>query len=53
MRYIELADNEMDNYIARSDELGNRLLTLENQIEELRAKATAITEANKRAELEK
>ena len=53
LHYTELADTEMNKYLSQAEQLSNAILSKENELKELRAKAAAITNANKRAELEK
>ena len=53
LHYTDLADNQWDNFLARDEELSNKILEQENLLEELRSKAAAATEVNKRMELER
>ena len=43
----------MDNFISRSEDLDNKILTKENELNELKKKVDSIIESNKRIELEK
>ena len=51
--YTDLANEEMDNFISRSEDLDNKILTKENELNELKKKVDSIIESNKRIELEK
>lgn len=53
LHYVDLNDSKWDEYIARSEELDNKILQQENTLQDLEKKAEAITESNKRAELER
>lgn len=53
LHYTDLADMKWDEFLAHSEQLDNQILTLENKLDELRAKANAAVEANKRNELER
>lgn len=53
IHYTDLADEEMDNFISRSEDLDNKILTKENELNELKRKVDSIIESNKRIELEK
>ena len=53
VHYINLADTKWDEFLQRSEELDNRILEKENELNELRSKADAAVMANKRAELER
>lgn len=53
LHYVSLNDEKWDEYAARDEELGNRILQKENELEELRSKAAAAIEVNKRMELER
>lgn len=53
IHYTDLADEEMDNFISRSEDLDNKILTKENELNELKKKVDSIIESNKRIELEK
>ncbi len=52
-QYQNLANQEIDNYTNKCDELDNKILIKENKLEELSQKVSSIVEANKRIELEK
>jgi len=43
----------MDNFISKSEDLDNKILTKENELNELKRKVDSIIESNKRIELEK
>jgi len=43
----------MDNFIFKSEDLDNKILTKENELNELKRKVDSIIESNKRIELEK
>jgi len=43
----------MDNFISRSEDLDNKILIKENELNELKRKVDSIIESNKRIELEK
>lgn len=53
LHYTELADTKQDEYITQCEELDNSILTKENLLDELTKKANAITESNRRAQLER
>ena len=53
IHYTDLADEEMDNFISRSEDLDNKILIKENELNELKKKVDSIIESNKRIELEK
>lgn len=53
LHYTELADTKQDEYITQCEELDNSILTKENLLDELTKKASAITESNRRAQLER
>ena len=53
VHYIDLADTKWDEFLQRSEELDNKILEKENELNELRSKANAAVTTNKRAELER
>ena len=53
LHYTELANTKQDEYITQCEELDNSILTKENLLDELTKKANAITESNRRAQLER
>ena len=53
LHYVDLADDQWDNFIIKNEELNNKILEKENLLEELRSKAAAATEINKHMELDK
>ena len=52
LSYTDCADEFRDNFVEQSDKLDNMILEKENQLNELRAKADAVAESNRRAELD-
>ena len=53
VHYIDLADELYEKFQERDEKLSNLILTKQNELNELRSKAKAAIEANKRMELEK
>lgn len=53
VHYTDLADQQMDVYIAYQEKLDNEILSKQNELNNLKSKATAAAEANKRLELDR
>lgn len=53
LHYTELTDQEWDKFHKESEKLDNEILQQENKLNDLRSKAKAAAEANKRLELDK